>query len=94
MKPKPSHGEGSQKTVDAGDEVVSGLTDFAKDSGPTDANLIAIGAFSGATPGYLGAEKIPLAERVEVLSLVSDAALEGGEVSLERMKVPSEVGYR
>jgi predicted DNA-binding protein with PD1-like motif len=83
MKAKRIHEERGQKTFalvfDTGDEVMAGLTDFAKDNDLTAASLTAIGAFSEATLGYFDMErkeykKIPVDEQVEVLSLVGDVA--------------------
>ena len=50
----------------------------------TAARFTAIGAFSEATLGYFDAkkkayEKIPVREQVEVLSLIGDVALDGGQ---------------
>jgi len=91
MKAKPIHEEGGQTTFvlvfDAGDEVVSGITSFAKENALDAASLTAIGAFSGATLGYFVVEKkeyeeIPVEEQVAVLSLVGDIALNRGEPEL------------
>lgn len=67
-----------------GDEVMAGLTSFAKEAGLAGAHFTAIGAFSGATLGYFEKErhdykKIPVHEQVEVLSLIGDVALADGE---------------
>ena len=69
---------------DKGDEPVSGLTAFAKAEGLGGAHFTAIGAFSEVTLGYFDRKardykKIPLREQVEVLSLLGDVALDGGE---------------
>ena len=69
---------------DVGDEVVSTLSQFASMHQLTAARFTAIGAFSDATLGYFDAErkayeKIPVREQVEVLSLIGDVALDGGE---------------
>lgn len=70
---------------DTGDEVMEGLTAFAKDSGIDAASFTAIGAFGAATLGYFDMEKseyekIPIREQVEVLSLVGNVApAENGE---------------
>ncbi len=83
MEAKQLHEEEGQKTFalifDTGDEVMAGLTGFAKDNGLDAASLTAIGAFSGATLGFYNLEtkeyeKIPVDEQVEVLSLVGDIA--------------------
>jgi len=69
---------------DAGDEVVSTLAQFASLHQLSAARFTAIGAFSEATLGYFDAEKktyekIPVREQVEVLSLIGDVALDGGQ---------------
>ncbi len=89
MEAKQIHEEDGQKTFalvfDTGDEVMAGLSDFAKDNGLDAASLTAIGAFSSATLGFYNLErkeyeKIPVQEQVEVLSLVGDITLkEDGE---------------
>jgi len=65
---------------DTGDEVVRGLTDFAREQPLSGSHLTAIGAFQDVTLGYFDWQtkeyrKIPLHEQVEVLSLVGDVAL-------------------
>ncbi len=65
---------------DTGDEVVKGLTDFAREHRLAGSHLTAIGAFRDVTLGYFDwqkkeYQKIPLHEQVEVLSLVGDVAL-------------------
>jgi uncharacterized protein len=91
MEAKLIHEDGGEKTFvlvfDTGDEVVGGLTGFAKENGLDAASLTAIGAFSGATLGYFDIErkeyeKIPVEEQVEVPSLVGDVALNRGEPEL------------
>lgn len=69
---------------DKGDEPVAGLTAFAKAQTLGGAHFTAIGAFSDATLGYFDREAkqyrtIPIAEQVEVLSLIGDIALDAGE---------------
>jgi predicted DNA-binding protein with PD1-like motif len=69
---------------DVGDEVVSRLSQFASLHQLTAARFTAIGAFSEATLGYFDAkkkayERIPVREQVEVLSLIGDVALDGGQ---------------
>lgn len=80
--------DAEQKTYalifDKDDEVVTALTAFAKSHDIGAAHFTAIGALSGVTLGYFDRErkeyvKIPLAEQVEVLSLVGDVAEEKGE---------------
>lgn len=91
MKAKQIHEEQGKKTFalvfDTGEEVMAGLTGFAKDKDLTAASLTAIGAFSDATLGYFDMErkdykKIPVDEQVEVLSLAGDVALHEGEPTL------------
>ena len=91
MKGRKVHEQRGQRTFvlafDVGDEVVEGITNFAKENGLDAASLTAIGAFSSATLGYFNVEKkeyeeIPVEEQVEVLSLVGDIALSGGEPNL------------
>lgn len=89
MNARQIHEERGQQTfalvLEAGDEVVSGLTDFAADNGLDAATFTAIGAFGTATLGYFdlekkGYEKIPVHEQVEVLSLLGNvAAKEDGQ---------------
>jgi len=79
------HGEKTYALVfDSGDEVVSGLNDFAGGNGIGAAQLSAIGAFSDVVLGYFDWEakeytRIPVREQVEVLSLLGDVALDDGE---------------
>lgn len=66
-----------------GDEVLAGLTDFAKKNHLAGSHFTAIGAFQDVTLGYFDWDrkdyrKIPVAEQVEVLSLVGDIALDKG----------------
>ncbi|MDP9439790.1 MAG: DNA-binding protein, partial [Actinomycetota bacterium] len=81
VEAKQIYEENGQKTFvlvfGKGDEVVSGITDFAKENGLDAASLTGIGAFSDATLGYFDAERkeyeeIPVQEQVEVLSMVGD----------------------
>ena len=91
MRAKQIHEERGQKTFalvfDTDDEVVAGLTNFAKESHLSAAGLTAIGAFREATLGYFDWERkeydeIPVEEQVEVLSLVGDIALKDEEPQL------------
>ena len=91
MRSRLIHSEGGEKTFvlvfDTGDEVVSGITTFARENDLDAASITAIGAFSGATLGYFDIvrkeyEKIPVEEQVEVLSLIGDIALNEGEAEL------------
>ena len=80
--------EGQEKTYavifDAGDEVMEGLRSFAKEKGLDAAHFTALGAFERATLGYFNLDtqdydRIPIDEQVEVLSLVGDVSLKGGQ---------------
>ncbi|HEU5432075.1 MAG TPA: PPC domain-containing DNA-binding protein [Thermomicrobiales bacterium] len=69
---------------ETGDEVMAGLTAFAREHRLDAGRLTAIGGFSAATLGFFEVErkefrKIPIAEQVEVLSLVGDITLDNGK---------------
>jgi uncharacterized protein len=90
MKSKLIH-SAEQKTwaiiFDTGDEVVSGLKQFARDNRLSAAQFTAIGAFQNLVAAFYNMEKkdykkIPIAEQVEVLSMVGDICLKGGEPEL------------
>ncbi len=77
--------DGGAKTYalvfETGDEVMAGLTAFAREKGLAGSHLTAIGAFRDVTLGYFDWDRkdyrrIPIAEQVEVLSLVGDVALD------------------
>lgn len=83
MKSRLLH-DGAEKTFviifDKGDEVASGLLDFAGAKSLKASHFTAIGAFQRATLGFFEREKndykrIEINEQVEVLSLVGDIAL-------------------
>lgn len=66
-----------------GDEVLSGLTDFALQYHVGDAHFTGIGAVSGATVGWLDLgrkvyHRIPVNQQVEVLSMMGDVATFNG----------------
>jgi len=66
---------------ETGDEVMSGLKEFASDEHLDASHFTAIGAFREATLGYFDIElkeyrKNPIREQVEVLSLVGDVSLD------------------
>ncbi len=66
-----------------GDEVLSGLTDFALQYHVGDAHFTGIGAVSGATVGWLDLSRkvyhrIPVNQQVEVLSMIGDVATFNG----------------
>jgi predicted DNA-binding protein with PD1-like motif len=82
MKSKLIQG-GDEKTFaivfDAGEEVLAGLTRFAKEHRLAGAHLTAIGAFERVTLGFFDAAKkdyneINVHEQVELLSLVGNVA--------------------
>jgi hypothetical protein len=67
-----------------GDEILSGLTDFAMQYHVTDAHFTGIGAVSSATVGWLDLNRklyhaIPVNEQVEVLSMIGDIATFNGK---------------
>ena len=68
---------------ETGDEVASGLAQFATSHQLRASHFTAIGAFRDVTLGYFDWEKkdykrIPVHEQVEVLSLIGDVALDKG----------------
>ncbi|MGN6136421.1 MAG: PPC domain-containing DNA-binding protein [Aureliella sp.] len=68
----------------AGDEVLSGLTSFAKERRLSASHFTAIGAMREVVLGYFDWEQrdyveIPVQEQVEVLSMVGDIALADGQ---------------
>jgi predicted DNA-binding protein with PD1-like motif len=87
MKAKLLEADGAKTfavVFETGDEVMAGLRAFAQERGLDASHFTAIGAFSDAVLGFFDWErkaytKIPLAEQVEVLSLVGDIALKDGE---------------
>jgi len=63
-----------------GDEVMSGLTDFARQNKVTSASFTAIGAFSHATVAWFDDARkefrqIPIQQQVELVSMIGDIAL-------------------
>ena len=79
---------GREKTwaviFEAGDEVIAGLTAFAREKGLSASHFTAIGALSDALLGHFNLEKkdykrIPITEQVEVLSLMGDIVLQKNE---------------
>jgi hypothetical protein len=85
MKAKQIDTQNGSKTFavifSIGDEVASGLAEFARQNRLGAAHFTAIGAFRDVTLGYFDWErkdykKIPLNEQVEVLSLVGDITLD------------------
>ena len=65
-----------------GDEVMSGLTDFARQNNVTSASFTAIGAFSHATVAWFDDNRkefklIPIKQQVELISMTGDIALSG-----------------
>ena len=83
MKSKKIDG-GTVLVFDTGEEFVSTLTDFARQSHIAAAHFTAIGAFSDAGLGYFDLHtkdylKNQVKEQVEVVSLIGDIALDKGE---------------
>jgi predicted DNA-binding protein with PD1-like motif len=69
---------------DPGDEIVAGLTDFARDHRLEASDFTALGAFSSARLGFFEVErkdyrKIPVDEQTEVLTLIGNVTLAEGE---------------
>jgi predicted DNA-binding protein with PD1-like motif len=69
---------------DTGDEPIEALTDFAKQERLSGAHLSGIGAFSTVTLGFFDSftrdyVRIPIAEQVEVVSLVGNIVLHEGQ---------------
>jgi predicted DNA-binding protein with PD1-like motif len=63
-----------------GDEIMSGLTDFARQNKVTSASFTAIGAFSHATVSWFDDGRkefklIPIEQQVELVSMIGDIAL-------------------
>lgn len=83
--------DGTQKTYalvfDTGDEVMDELERFARTTGLTAAQITGIGAFRDVVLGYFDLDakdyrRIPIAEQVEVVSLIGDVACHGDEPKL------------
>jgi predicted DNA-binding protein with PD1-like motif len=69
---------------DEGDEVIAGLTDFAKREQLAGSHFTGIGAFRETVVGFFDwqrrdYDRIPIREQVEVLSLAGDIAIDSGE---------------
>ena len=89
MKSKLLHEHGGARTYalifEIGDEVISGLTGFARENRLTGANFTAIGAFSDVALTYFDWERKqyhqipPIREQVEVLTLAGDVAVKDHE---------------
>lgn len=80
--------EGPERSIalvlERGDEVMATLQRFATEHSLTASRVTAIGAFESAVLGYFNwdskaYERIPVDEQVEVLSLIGDIALDGGQ---------------
>lgn len=86
MRSKLLHRDGGVTyavVFDTGDEIISGLTAFAKEQGLEASDFTALGAFSSAMLGFFEIEqkefrKIPIEEQVEVLSLVGNITIDEG----------------
>jgi uncharacterized protein len=87
MRSKLLHRDGGATyavVFDTGDEVISGLTAFAKEHHLEASDFTALGAFSSAVLGFFEVEqkayrKIPIEEQVEVLTLVGNITRDEGE---------------
>ena len=88
--------DGPEKTFavvfEAGEEVVAGLSRFAKEHKLSAAHLTAIGAFERVTLGFFdlaqGYKRIPIDQQVELMSLVGNIALgDNGEPKLHAQVV-------
>jgi len=88
MQSKLIHENNGEKTYalifETGDDVMAGLSEFAKAKRLSAAHFTAIGAFQHVTLGYFDWEskeykKNPVTEQVEVLSLIGDVAEKDGE---------------
>lgn len=84
MKSKLLDTTGGKKTFalvfDEGDEVIAGMTAFAKDERIDAAHFTAVGAFQDVTLGYFNMankqyKKIPVQEQVEVLVMAGNVAI-------------------
>lgn len=70
---------------ETGDELAEGLLRFAEDKGLSAASFTAVGALSSARLGWFSWEtkqyepSVTVDEQVELLSLIGDIALRGGE---------------
>jgi uncharacterized protein len=88
MQSKVLHTDGGQTTYllvfDPEEEVVEGLTRFAREHDVAAAHLTAIGALRQATLGFFEIErkeyrKVPIDEQVELLSMTGNIALDDKE---------------
>jgi uncharacterized protein len=81
-----------------GDEVMSGLTDFARQNKVASASFTAIGAFSNATVAWFDDSKKefklnPINEQVELTSMIGNIALVEGQPAVHtHMSVASSDG--
>ena len=83
MQVKLVHQQGGERVYavifSKGDEVLSGLTDFAKQYHVGDAHFTGIGAVSSALTAWFDLDRklyhpLPINEQVEVLSMIGDIA--------------------
>lgn len=87
MRSKLLHRNGGETyalVFDPGDEVMAGLSAFARQHRLDAADFTALGAFSDALLGFFEIARkdyrqIPVAEQAEVLSLVGNISLDQGE---------------
>ncbi|HEY0456218.1 MAG TPA: PPC domain-containing DNA-binding protein [Verrucomicrobiae bacterium] len=72
---------------ETGDEVMTGLKEFAQRARLAASHFTAIGAFANVVLGYFKVEtrdykRIPVQEQVEVLSLIGDVTRDGAEAKI------------
>lgn len=87
MKVKKLGEEGEQTyalVFETGDDVITGILDFARHSHTPAAHFSGIGGFSDVVLGYFDINtkeyrRLPINEQVEVVSLTGDIALRDGE---------------
>jgi len=87
VKQAASTGRTFQITMRRGDEVVSGLTEFAEKNQVKLAHLTAIGAFDSAVLGWFDPEKraykkIAINGEVEIISLTGNIMMQNGKPNL------------
>jgi len=81
-------------TFGSGDEIMSGLTEFAEKNGVTSGYLSGIGGLSTATLGWGdpqkgGVKTIPVTDKCELASLLGGISLVGGKVFVHAHAVVS-----
>lgn len=86
VEERPSEGRVFEVHFSDGDEILSGLTDLARQHGITSAHITGLGGLSTAMLAFgdpsIGAfvfKQIPIAEKSELVSLVGNVSLREGE---------------